>query len=148
VTTRRNSEASGLTCVRRVALEREPAWQTLDDVESLPSMWFVKVTLGGDSLDPEMLRITLEKLALERPFVVSVRYDGGRAEVRYWDEADAADAVARQAVSLWADDEVIEQLPGWSFLDLEVCDRPTARRQWDRGDHPRVAALGEVLPFD
>jgi hypothetical protein len=145
---RPRSEASSVTCVRRVAIERQPVTWPLDDVDGLPSMWFVKVTLGGDPLDPEQLKPILERLALERSFVVSVRYDRDRAEIRYWDEADQPDAVAQQAISLWGDEEVAQQLPGWQLTDLQVCDRPTARRQWDRGDHPRVFALGEVLPFD
>ncbi len=111
-------------------------------------MWFVKVTLSGDRLDPQLLKPTLERLALERSFVVSVRYDEHRAEVRYWDEADGAEDVTRQAMSLWGDDEVTSQLPGWQVTDLQVSDRATARGQWDRGDHPHVFSLGEVLPFD
>ena len=52
------------------------------------------------------------------------------------------------ALSLWGDDEVSTRLAGWQVIGLEAVDRTTARRQAGRGDHPPVAALGEILPFD
>ena len=111
-------------------------------------MWFVKVTVGGDPLVPHRVEKALERLSVERAFLVSARYGDDRAEVRYWDECDDADEAIRQALSLWGDDEVTTRLPGWKVIGLEVVDQPTARRQWDRGDHPRVFVLGEILPFD
>ena len=111
-------------------------------------MWFVKVTVGGESLSPPRVQRSLEHLSVERAFLVSARYDSDRAEVRYWDECDDVETALRQALALWGDHEVSTRLPGWTVIGLEVVDRATARRQWDRGDHPRVFALGEILPFD
>jgi len=118
------------------------------DDEKAPAIWFVKVTVGGDSLPLLRVHRALELLSVERAFLVSARYGADRADIRYWDECDDADQAIRQALSLWGDAEVSTRLPGWQVIGLEVADRATARRQWDRGDHPRVFALGEILPFD
>jgi hypothetical protein len=90
----------------------------------------------------------LERLSVERAFLVSARFADDRADIRYWDECDGADEAIRQALSLWGDEEVFTRLPGWKVIGLEVVDQQTARRQWDRGDHPRVFVLGEIVPFD
>jgi hypothetical protein len=120
----------------------------VEEVAGAPALWFVKVTVGGDSLVPTRVHRELDRLSVERAFLVSARYGDDRAEVRYWDECHDADEAIRQALSLWGDDEVATRLPGWRVIGLEVVDQPTARRQWDRGDHPRVFVLGEILPFD
>ena len=68
----------------------------------------------------------LERLSIERAFLVSARFGEDRAEIRYWDECTDADEAIRQALSLWGDDEVATRLPGWRVIGLEVVDRPTA----------------------
>jgi hypothetical protein len=143
-----NPDATYAPCVRRAALERRPASIPLPETEGGPALWFVKVTLGGDPLVPSRVQRALERLSVERAFLVSARYDDSRADIRYWDECDDADEAIRQALSLWGDKEVSTRLAGWKVVGLEVVDQPTARRQWDRGDHPRVFALGEIRPFD
>jgi hypothetical protein len=143
-----NPDLAAVTCVRRAALQRRPIGVPVEDFEGAPALWFVKVTVGGDSLALHRVQSALEQLSVERAFLVSARYGDDRAEVRYWDECDDADEAIRQALSLWGDDEVAIRLPGWRVIGLEVVDQPTARRQWDRGDHPRVFVLGEILPFD
>jgi hypothetical protein len=144
----KNHDAAYATCVRRAALERRPALMLPPETADDPALWFVKVTLGGGPLALGRVQKALERLSLERAFLVSARYDDSRADIRYWDECDDADEAIRQALSLWGDDEVSTRLAGWKVIGLEVVDRPTARRQWDRGDHPRVFVLGEILPFD
>jgi hypothetical protein len=143
-----SNEAVHTPCVRRVALERAPRPVFVDDDDGALPLWFVKVTIGGDRLAESRVQRAIERLSTDRAFVVSVRYDGDRAEIRYWDECGDADEAIRQALGLWGDEEVASRLPGWRVIGLEVMDRRTARRQWDRGDHPRVFALGEILPFD
>ena len=143
-----NPDLAPLTCVRRAALQRRPVGVPVEEIDGAPALWFVKVTVGGDSLVPHRVHKALERLSVERAFLVSARYGDDRAEVRYWDECDDADEAIRQALSLWGDDEVTTRLPGWRVIGLEVVDQQTARRQWDRGDHPRVFVLGEILPFD
>lgn len=148
VSVRNSPDLAPVTCVRRAALQRRPVSVPIEDVDGAPALWFVKVTVGGDSLVPNRVQRALERLSVERAFLVSARYGDDRAEVRYWDECRDADEAIRQALALWGDDEVATRLPGWRVIGLEVVDRPTARRQWDRGDHPRVFVLGEILPFD
>jgi hypothetical protein len=143
-----NHDAAYATCVRRAALERRQASPRPLNTEGSPDLWFVKVTLGGEPLLRERVQKALERLSVERAFLVSARYDDSRADIRYWDECDDADEAIRQALSLWGDKEVSTRLTGWKVIGLEVVDQPTARRQWDRGDHPRVFVLGEILPFD
>ena len=144
----KSNDVSYAPCVRRAALQRRTLAGPPVDVDSGPALWFVKVTVGGDSLNPDRVQRALERLSVERAFLVSARYDGERADIRYWDECDDADEAIRQALALWGDEEVSARLSGWKVIGLEVVDQQTARRQWDRGDHPRVFVLGEILPFD
>ena len=120
------------------------------DAEGGPALWFVTVTLGGDRVSEDVARAALERLSLERPFIVSVRYDTERAEIRYWDECDAADEAVEQAMRMWSDHQFSAGLPAWRVVGLEVHDRDTARQRWERndGDRPYVAVLGEIRPFD
>src|SRR4051794_17098671 len=60
---------------------------------SLP-LWHVTLTVSGDPFDIEALRHGLDRLVEERPFMLSVRYDAFRAELRYWDEAEDVDDAA------------------------------------------------------
>ena len=113
-----------------------------------PTLWFVTVTLGGDPLEPTETRAALERLSIERPFVVSARYGASRAEVRYWDECDDVAVAIDQALRMWSDHARSARLPAWRVVGLEVIDRETARLQWDGADRRRVQVLGEIRPFD
>lgn len=113
-----------------------------------PTLWFVTVTLGGDPLEPTETKAALERLSIERPFVVSARYAAGRAEVRYWDECEDVSVAIDQALRMWSDHEESARLPRWRVVGLEVLDRETARLQWDGADRRRVQVLGEIRPFD
>ncbi len=136
------------SCVRRAALEQQPFIARVEDPVSARDLWFVTVTIGGDALARDEVQEALERLSVERAFLVGIRYDRTHAQVRYWDEcADAAQAT-RQALSLWGDEEVFEELPGWRVSGLEVVDLATAQQQWDVDGHPRVYALGEIVPFE
>ena len=55
-----------------------------------PALWHVTLTVAGEPVDSTSLRDALERLAAERPFMVSMRYGLDRAELRYWDEARSA----------------------------------------------------------
>ncbi len=90
------------SCVRRAALEQQPFIARVEDPVSARDLWFVTVTIGGDALARDEVQEALERLSVERAFLVGIRYDRTHAQVRYWDEcADAAQAT-RQALSLWA----------------------------------------------
>ncbi|MCD5348901.1 hypothetical protein [Kineosporia mesophila] len=136
------------SCVRRAALEQQPYIARAEDAESARDLWFVTVTVGGGALAQDEVRDALERLSVERAFVVSIRYDRNHAQVRYWDECGDAAEATRQALSLWGGDEVFTELPGWRVSGLEVVDLITAQQQWDHDTHPRVYALGEIVPFD
>ena len=67
------------------------------------------------------------RLLAERPFIHSLRYDEGRAEVRYWEEsADMVDA-ASLALRMWNEHRTSADLPDWKVVGLEVVDRDTYR---------------------
>jgi hypothetical protein len=112
---------------------------------SLP-LWQVTLTVSGDPFDIEALRRGLDRLVEERPFMLSVRYDAFRAELRYWDEAEDVDDAAALALRLWGDHRVSCDLPAWRVVGLEVLDRGTVRaRGAGRPANPLVAA--GVAPF-
>ena len=135
------------TCVRRRALERRGPLVPPDPEGSRP-FWLVTVTLSGPSLPEKKVRTGLGRLNDTRAFLVSTRYDDHRAEVRYWDEGGTASEPVWQALELWSDEDVDEVLPGWALSGLGVVDHESARWQLLHGQHPRVFALGEILPFD
>lgn len=135
------------TCVRRRSLERR-AGLTPPEMEGGRPFWLVTVTLSGPQISEVLVRQGLERLNHTRAFLVSARYDGNRAEVRYWDEGATAAEPVWQALELWGEEDVGELLPGWSLTGLGVVDQDSAREQWQRGQHPRVFALGEIVPFD
>lgn len=111
-------------------------------------LWFVTVTVAGPPVEEAVVRSALERLSAKQAFVASARYAGERAEIRYWDEADAIPVVIAQGLRLWSDHEAGIGLPGWSVVGLEVVDRETTRRRWQRDDHPQVLVLGEIRPFE
>lgn len=118
-----------------------------EDGSDEPVMWFVTVTLAGPPAPTASVRRALERLSAERPFVVSARYGTDRAEVRYWDESDEVRVAVRQALRMWSDHLGTARLPHWKVVGLEVIDRATARRRWDKVGEPQVFALGEIRPL-
>lgn len=134
--------------MRRAALQQQPYIARAEDPADARDLWFVTVTVGGGALAQDEVRDALERLSVERAFVVSIRYDRNHAQVRYWDECDDAGQATHQALALWGDAEVFEELPGWRVSGLEVVDLSTAQQQWDADGHQRVYALGEIVPFD
>jgi hypothetical protein len=113
-----------------------------------PALWFVTVTVAGAPLPPEQVHRHLETLAHERPFVVSARYRGERAVVRYWDESDDIAVAVAQGLRMWRDHRSSAGLPDWRVVCLEVIDRDTARSRWQVADGPDVTVLGEILPME
>ena len=140
-------DAAEAACVRRRALERRAALLP-PELDGGRPFWLVTVTLSGPQIPEELVRYGLERLNQTRAFLVSTRYDEYRAEVRYWDEGATAAEPVWQALELWGEEDVSELLPGWALTGLGVVDHEAARRQWLHGQHPRVFALGEILPFD
>lgn len=105
------------------------------------ALWHVTLTMSGGAVPTDRLRLALDQLAEERPFMLSVRYAADRAELRYWDEAESLDDVAAMALRLWGDHREGAGLPAWAVAGLEVLDRDTmGRRGADRASSPLVTA--------
>jgi hypothetical protein len=111
-------------------------------------MWHVTVTVGGERTDPREVRAALERLSLERPFLLTARYAADRAEVRYWEEARDIDDAAALALRLWGEHRATAGLPPWRVIGLEVIDRQTwQRRVGTRALGHTLTPAGEVSPF-
>ena len=50
-------------------------------------MWHVTLTVAGEAVDSADIKVALERLSQEHPFLLSGRFAQDRAEVRYWEEA-------------------------------------------------------------
>ncbi len=130
----------------RVGVSQDVGSQATDPELAL---WHVTVTFAGSGVEPDELRAGLERLAQERPFLVSARFAADRVEIRYWDEAEDVDDAAALALRLWADHRASAGLPEWRAVGLEVLDRGTLRERGERGDGliPQTLVLGEVRPL-
>lgn len=113
-----------------------------------PVLWFVTVTVSGPESQACDVREALERLSVERPFVVSARYAADRAEVTYWDESDDIAVAAAQGLRMWSDHASTARLPDWHVVGLEVVDRDTARLRRDRFVDPQLRVLGEIRPYE
>ncbi len=108
-------------------------------------MWHVVLTVAGYPVPEPELRDGLERLAHERPFLLTARYSSDRAEIRYWDEAERLEDAAALALRLWGEHRYTAGLPGWRAVGLEVLDRETFR---ERGaDGGVLVEAGSVRPF-
>ena len=107
--------------------------------------WHVTLTVAGEPVPEPEIRVGLERLSQEHPFLLSGRYAVGRAEVRYWEEAPDAGTVASLALRLWADHRASALLPDWHVVGVEVVDRETFRTRGRTTMSP-VSLVG-VAPF-
>jgi hypothetical protein len=106
-------------------------------------MWHVALTVGGEAHDPAEVLAALQRLADERPFLLSGRYDGERAELCYWEEAaDCGDACAL-ALRLWGEHRRSAGLPNWQVLGLSALSRDEHLRR----DSPVLVPAGGWRPF-
>lgn len=122
-----------------------PVWGR--DFGDGPRMWHVTVTVAGAPVAPEEVRGALERLADERPFLLSARYAADRAEVHYWEEAADVHDAAALALRLWGEHRRTSGLPPWEIVGLEVIDRETFQRRGPgKGVVPPLGAAG-VRPF-
>jgi hypothetical protein len=106
-------------------------------------MWHVTLTVVGEDLDPSEVKAALERLAHERPFLLSARYAGDRAELRYWEEADDCSDACAMALRVWFEHRETAQLPPWHVIALEVLSRDEHRLTADLPPW-RVAGLEVV----
>jgi hypothetical protein len=110
-------------------------------------MWHVTLTVVGEPVEPSEVRSALERLAHERPFLLSARYAGDRAELRYWEEARDLEDAAALALRLWGEHRRTADLPPWRVSGLEVVDRATFQRRATDTPVPALVPAGGVRPF-
>ena len=110
-------------------------------------MWHVTLTLVGEAMEPREVRSALERLAHERPFLLSARYAADRAELRYWEEARDLEDAAALALRLWGEHRLTADLPPWRVAGLEVVDRATFQRRATDTPAPALMPAGGVRPF-
>jgi len=106
-------------------------------------LWHVTLTVGGEKHPVDEVRVALERLSDERPFMLSGRYGESRAEFSYWEEADDLSDAAALALRLWGEHRRTAGLPAWSVLGLEVM----SRGEYIRRDHLLLAEPGSWQPF-
>lgn len=96
-------------------------------------LWHVTVTVAGAPMEPLIVRRALQRLAELRPFMSSMRYAADRAELVYWDEAEALIDVASLALRLWNEYRQEAALPSWEVVGLEVVEQDvrTSRQDFD-----------------
>ena len=101
-------------------------------------LWHVTLSVCGDEHQPGDVRAALERLAAERPFMLSGRYDEQRAELSYWEEADDCGDACALALRLWGEHRRTAELPAWSVCGLEV----VSREEYMRRDQNRLVEPG------
>jgi hypothetical protein len=111
-------------------------------------MWHITLTVTGEPVDACDVRDGLERLARERPFLLTGRYAQDRAEVRYWEEAPCLEDAAALALRLWGEHRNTAGLPSWQVVGLEVVERDVFQLRGMGGDTgPQLAPAGAVRPF-
>jgi len=92
-------------------------------VEELGRLWHVSLTVGGNEVEPLIVRNALRRLSEQRPFLHSLRYAGGRAEIQYWEEAQDLIDASSLALRVWNEHRDTAGLPRWEVVGLEVLER-------------------------
>ncbi len=92
-------------------------------MSELSRLWHVTVTVSGDEVEPLIVRNALRRLNDQRPFLHSLKYAGGRAEIRYWEEADSLLDASSLALRVWNEHRESAGLPRWEVVGLEVLER-------------------------
>jgi len=127
-------------------MDTPPRLHLVEDIT--PWMRHVTLTGAGDPVDATDIKVALERLSYEHPFLLSGRFAADRAEVRYWEEAVDVDEALHMAVGLWDEHRESSGLPAWRVVGVEVVDRDTFHRRGKYPhDAPGLVAAGRVLPF-
>lgn len=86
-------------------------------------LWHVTVTVGGDAVEPLIVRNALRRLSDQRPFLHSLKYAAARAEIQYWEEAETLLDASSLALRVWNEYRDSAGLPRWEVVGLEVLER-------------------------
>lgn len=109
----------------------------------LPRLWHVTLSVAGREVPLTDLRRGLEQLAHDHPFLLTSRYAGDHAEIRYWEEARDLHDAAAVALRLWGEHRQTAGLPAWEIVGLEVIARETYHRRVAEGyGLPPAAPVG------
>ncbi len=93
-------------------------------MSDLGRLWHVTVTVAGEAVEPLIVRSALNRLSDQRPFLHSLKYAAGRAEIMYWEEADSVLDASSLALRVWNEHRDSAGLPRWEVVGLEVLERP------------------------
>jgi hypothetical protein len=108
-------------------------------------LWHVTVTVSGEPLEPLIVRNGLRRLSDQRPFLHSLKYDAGRAEIQYWEEAESLLDASSLALRVWNEHRDSAGLPRWEVVGLEVLERGV---YLSRGmEYSVVVDLHDVTPL-
>ncbi len=105
-------------------------------------LWHVRVTVAGAPQEPDTVAAALRRLKVLEPFIHSLRYDGERAEVSYWEEGQSMLDAASLALRMWTEHRESADLPDWGVVGLEVVEKETFQA---RGGQSAVAGV-DVQP--
>ncbi|UYQ66477.1 hypothetical protein OGH68_11735 [Streptomyces peucetius] len=118
-----------------------------DEERVLSRLWHVTLSVSGPEAPLTDVRRGLEQLAHDHPFLLTSRYAGDHAEIRYWEEARDLHDAAAVALRLWGEHRSTAKLPPWEIVGLEVIDRQTYHQRVAEGYGPPPAARVGVHPF-
>ncbi|WP_394813509.1 hypothetical protein [Streptomyces hazeniae] len=110
-------------------------------------LWHVTLSVAGVEAPLREVRRGLEQLAHDHPFLLTSRYAGDHAEIRYWEEARDLHDAAAVALRLWGEHRSTAKLPPWEIVGLEVIGRDTYRQRVAQGHGPAPATPVGVHPF-
>jgi hypothetical protein len=108
-------------------------------------LWHVTVTVAGDRMEPLVVRKALRRLSDQRPFLHSMKYDGSRAEIQYWEEGESLLDASSLALRVWNEYRTSAGLPRWEVVGLEVVERHVYQSRGMR--YSMVVDLQDVTPL-
>ncbi|MCX4880753.1 MULTISPECIES: hypothetical protein [unclassified Streptomyces] len=129
------------------ALTSVAAGDRYEEPADLPRLWHVTLSVSGGEAPLKEVRRGLEQLAHDHPFLLTSRYAGDHAEIRYWEEARDLHDAAAVALRLWGEHRQTAKLPPWEIVGLEVIDRETYHQRLAEGYGPPPASPVGVHPF-
>ncbi|MCI4042580.1 hypothetical protein [Streptomyces sp. TRM75563] len=125
---------------------REPVTTAKEEAPQ-SKLWHITLSVSGTETPLGEVRRGLEQLAHDHPFLLTSRYAGDHAEIRYWEEARDLHDAAAVALRLWGEHRSSAQLPPWEIVGLEVIDRETYHLRIAEGYGPPPAAPVGVHPY-
>ncbi|MFE9659697.1 MULTISPECIES: hypothetical protein [unclassified Streptomyces] len=140
----------GSPALKAVGEDRTLTGPVGDGVEErghAPRLWHVTLSVSGAEAPLGEVRRGLEQLAHDHPFLLTSRYAGDHAEIRYWEEARDLHDAAAVALRLWGEHRRTAQLPAWEIVGLEVIDRETYHLRVAEGSGPAPATPVGVHPY-